>query len=44
MILLLLQLRDEKGNCAVIYPINGIWSERLARALTVEMGGKMTNM
>lgn len=35
-------IADEKGNCAVIYPINGIWSERLARALTVEMGGKMT--
>ncbi|MGL5694638.1 MAG: DUF917 domain-containing protein, partial [Peptostreptococcaceae bacterium] len=32
-------LADDKGNCAVLYPADGVWSERLARALTVEMGG-----
>ena len=32
-------LADDKGNCAVLYPADGVWSERLARALTIEMGG-----
>ena len=35
-------IADEKGNCAVLYPIDGIWSERLARVLTVEMGGSLS--
>jgi DUF917 family protein len=30
---------DEKGNALVIYPINGEWSERLARAVAIQMGG-----
>jgi len=30
---------DEKGNAVVYYPINGNWSERLARAMTIQMGG-----
>ncbi|WP_313799627.1 DUF917 domain-containing protein [Cytobacillus sp.] len=32
-------MADEKGNAVVLYPKNGVWSERLARALTIEMGG-----
>ncbi|MGE7905812.1 DUF917 domain-containing protein [Peribacillus sp. NPDC094092] len=32
-------MADEKGNTVVIYPKDGVWSERLARALTIEMGG-----
>ncbi|UUV13434.1 DUF917 domain-containing protein [Clostridioides difficile] len=32
-------MSDEKGNSAILYPVDGIWSERLARTLTVEMGG-----
>lgn len=30
---------DDKGNTIVIYPKDGVWSERLARVLTIEMGG-----
>ncbi len=30
---------DEKGNSAVLYPKDALWAERLARALTIEMGG-----
>jgi uncharacterized protein len=30
---------DEKGNAVVYYPINGEWSERIARAITIQMGG-----
>lgn len=33
---------DEKGNTALIHPINGLWSEYLSRALTVEMGGSIS--
>lgn len=32
-------LSDEKGNCAVLYPVDTISAEKFARALTVEMGG-----
>jgi DUF917 family protein len=32
-------LADEKGNVTLLRPIDGVWSERLARAITVEMGG-----
>ncbi len=32
-------LCDEKGNSAVLYPKDAIFAERLARALTIEMGG-----
>lgn len=32
-------MADEKGNTVVIYPKDGIWAERLARTLTIEMGG-----
>lgn len=32
-------MADEKGNTVVIYPKDGIWSERIARTVTIEMGG-----
>lgn len=32
-------LADEKGNVVTLYPINGMWSERLARPITEQMGG-----
>lgn len=32
-------MADEKGNTVVLYPQDGVWTERLARALTIEMGG-----
>ncbi|MEQ9862726.1 DUF917 domain-containing protein [Pectobacterium cacticida] len=31
-------LADEKGNSVVLNPIDGVWSERLARAITEQMG------
>ena len=31
-------LADEKGNTAVINTVGNLWTERLARALTIEMG------
>ena len=30
---------DDKGNCATFDTISNAWTERLARALTIEMGG-----
>ncbi|UTG85750.1 DUF917 domain-containing protein [Bacillus paranthracis] len=32
-------MADEKGNTVVLYPQDGVWTERLARPLTIEMGG-----
>lgn len=32
-------MADDKGNAVVLYPKDGEWSERLARVLTIEMGG-----
>ena len=32
-------LADEKGNKVTLYPIDGVWSERLARPITEQMGG-----
>ncbi|WP_277585068.1 DUF917 domain-containing protein [Psychrobacillus antarcticus] len=32
-------MADEKGNTVVLYPSDGVWSERLARVITIEMGG-----
>ncbi|TCP31341.1 hypothetical protein EV207_103226 [Scopulibacillus darangshiensis] len=32
-------MADDKGNAVVLYPKDGVWSERLARVLTIEMGG-----
>ncbi|WP_028776099.1 DUF917 domain-containing protein [Shimazuella kribbensis] len=32
-------MADEKGNTVVLYPRDGVWAERLARVLTIEMGG-----
>ena len=32
-------MADEKGNIAVLYPNDGISAEKLARTLTIEMGG-----
>lgn len=31
-------LADEKGNTLILYPIDGLWSERFARAITEQMG------
>ncbi|PWC17310.1 DUF917 domain-containing protein [Brenneria corticis] len=31
-------LADEKGNSVILNPIDGIWSERLSRAITEQMG------
>lgn len=30
---------DEKGNTALLSTINNVWTERIARAATIEMGG-----
>ena len=35
-------LVDAQGNAVLSYPINGAWSERLARVITFEMGGSAT--
>ncbi|ALA53792.1 DUF917 domain-containing protein [Shouchella clausii] len=35
-------LADEKGNTVVITPKDGHWGEKLARAITVQMGGSST--
>lgn len=35
-------MTDHHGNEVVTVPVNGLWSERLARAVTVEMGGAAT--
>ncbi|PAD71471.1 DUF917 domain-containing protein [Paenibacillus campinasensis] len=32
-------MADERGNSALMHTIDGVWEERMARALTVEMGG-----
>lgn len=32
-------MSDEKGNVVVLYPKDGVWHERLARVITIEMGG-----
>jgi len=32
-------MADEKGNTVLLQPKDGIWAERLARAVTIEMGG-----
>ncbi|MGL4859567.1 MAG: DUF917 domain-containing protein [Enterobacteriaceae bacterium] len=31
-------MADEKGNVIVLYPVDGIWSERFARDITMQMG------
>ncbi|SFR70935.1 hypothetical protein SAMN05428970_1077 [Agromyces sp. CF514] len=35
-------LVDHHGNEVVSRPVDGVWSERLARAVTIEMGGAAT--
>lgn len=32
-------IADEKGNSSVLSTINNVWTERIARAATIEMGG-----
>ncbi|WP_435237708.1 DUF917 domain-containing protein [Psychromonas sp. PT13] len=32
-------LADEKGNVAILYPLDGRWSERFVRPITEQMGG-----
>lgn len=34
-------LADEKGNTTLLSTINNVWTERIARAATVEMGGSV---
>lgn len=34
-------LADEKGNNSVLSTINNLWTERIARAATIEMGGSV---
>ncbi|MCL6577459.1 DUF917 domain-containing protein [Kyrpidia sp.] len=31
-------MADEKGNTVLFHPVDAVWSERLARSLTVQMG------
>lgn len=35
-------LADEKGNESLLQTVDNVWTERLARALTVQMGGSVT--
>jgi DUF917 family protein len=35
-------MADERGNSAVLHAVDGVWEERLARALTIQMGGSAT--
>lgn len=35
-------MADEKGNALLLYPTDGVWSERLARSITIQMGGTAT--
>lgn len=35
-------LVDEKGNESLLQTVDNVWTERLARALTVQMGGSVT--
>lgn len=35
-------LVDAQGNAVLSYPVDGAWSERLARVITFEMGGSAT--
>lgn len=32
-------MTDERGNGVVMYPVDGVMSERLARSVTIQMGG-----
>lgn len=32
-------MTDERGNGVIMYPVDGVMSERLARAVTIQMGG-----
>ncbi len=34
-------LADEKGNTSLLSTINNVWTERIARAATIEMGGSV---
>ncbi|MFS0783771.1 DUF917 domain-containing protein [Bacillus sp. 1P06AnD] len=36
-------LADEKGNTNILNTINNVWTERIARAATIEMGGSVMN-
>src|SRR5699024_10108685 len=35
----IIAMADERGNTVQFYPIDGKWSERLARSITIQMGG-----
>ncbi|MFA1820851.1 DUF917 domain-containing protein [Virgibacillus oceani] len=37
-----LVMADERGNTSILQTINNLWSERIARSITVEMGGSAT--
>jgi uncharacterized protein len=36
-------LADEKGNVSLLNTVNNVWTERIARAACVEMGGSVMN-
>lgn len=36
-------IADEKGNSALLTTIDNVWTERIARAATIEMGGSVMN-
>lgn len=36
-------IADEKGNSALLTTIDNVWTERIARASTIEMGGSVMN-
>lgn len=36
-------IADEKGNTALLSTIDNVWTERIARAATIEMGGSVMN-
>lgn len=36
-------IADEKGNTALLSTIDNIWTERIARAATIQMGGSVMN-
>ncbi|HLS35142.1 MAG TPA: DUF917 domain-containing protein [Bacillota bacterium] len=38
----IVSMSDERENTIIFHPINGEWSEKLARAITIQMGGSAT--
>ena len=36
-------ITDERGNLAILHPVDGRWAERLERAIAVELGGQASS-